>query len=370
MNTNFLYANGSIFKKETFNVVIIDDNKMKRDFLTKSLEGMFRVFAFPNAREAWPRLVEINPKCILLDLERPGEDGFQTIYDIKHHPRLENIPLILITPTSDRNTEQRVLENGVVDFIGNQFSPQIILLRVMHQVELYDYRCMLEQRVHDTTQSIFELQDAIMIGLSELVEYRDQNTFGHAQRSREYISCLIQQCITNGSYADKLTPEVVSDIVRAAPLHDIGKVGITDAILNKPGKLTPEEFDEIKKHTIYGASAVGRLMKRVRDNSFLSILHDLVLSHHEKWDGSGYPLGMHEATIPLCGRLMAIADVYDALISPRPYKKAMTHEKAVQIISEGIGSHFDPLLGQAFLDCADKFEKISQKYLLEEERIF
>ena len=238
----------------------------------------------------------------------------------------------------------------------------MIRARVMHHAELYGYRRHLEERVSENTQTIFELQDAIMMALSELVECRDSNTAGHAQRTRDYVARLLHQLKADGNYVDVLTDGYVRDMVRAAPLHDIGKVGVRDAVLNKPGRLTEEEFEEMKRHTVFGAMSINKAMKAVQDSSFLLVLRDISLSHHERWDGKGYPLGLSGERIPLSGRIMAMADVYDALVSQRPYKTPISHERAVEIIAEGVGTHFDPLVGAAFLACSDDFQEISKRH--------
>ncbi|MBO5490347.1 MAG: response regulator, partial [Desulfovibrio sp.] len=347
--------------QELPHIVIIDDSKLKQLFLSEILKSEFAVFAFASEREALPRLPDIRPECILLDMERPGEDGFQTINHIKSLPVTAGVPLILITSTDDGETERRALEHGVVDFVGNRYAPAVIRNRVKNQVELYGYRRELERRVNLKTRSVLELQDAIMFMLSDLVECRDSLTSGHARRTRDYMERLIRQIIADGSYVEALTPELVRDIVRAAPLHDIGKVGIQDAVLNKPGRLTADEFNDMKRHTILGASAIAHAMKTLHENAFLCVLRDVVFSHHERWDGTGYPLGLSGQSIPLSGRIMAIPDVYDALVSKRPYKEPFSHEKAVRIIREGIGTHFDPLVGEAFLRCEQDFARIAQE---------
>ncbi len=342
-------------------VVIIDDSNLKQVFLTDVLKNDFTVFAFSSEQDALPHLEEIRPKCFLVDMERPGEDGFETIRHIKAMPVVAKVPIILITSTTDPDTESRVLSSGGVDFVGNRFSPEIILNRVKIHVELYGYRCELEDRVREETHKVIELQDAIMLVLSDLVECRDSMTSGHAIRTRDYVDCLIKQLLADGRYADQLPPSVVRDTVRAAPLHDIGKVGIPDAILNKPGRLTENEFKAMKRHTIFGASAILHAMKTLQDNTFLRVLRDMAFSHHEHWDGSGYPLGLAGESIPLCGRIMAIPDVYDALISERPYKPSISHEEAVEIITQGIGTHFDPVVGEAFIACEKDFRNISER---------
>ena len=314
-------------------IAIIDDNRMKRQFLGKILDDIFVIHQYGSGREALGEIPQLPLQGILLDIDMPGEDGFQVIARIKAIPQLADVPVIFVTALTDHDIERRGLESGAVDFVGNQFSPEIIRARVLYHADLYTYRCNLEERVREKTNTIFELQDAIMVALSDLVERRDENT----------------------------TENFVRDLVRAAPLHDIGKIGVPDAILNKPGRLSREEFEDIKRHTIFGASAITRAMQTVHDGSFLRVLRDMSFSHHERWDGKGYPLGLDGPRIPLAGRIMAIADVYDALISRRPYKEAMPHEQAVAIIRDGIGTQFDPVVGAAFLACESDFHDIARQ---------
>lgn len=343
-------------------IAIIDDNRMKRLFLAGLLEDAFSIHAYGSGEEALKEIPHLDLQCILLDIDMPGEDGFQVIRRIKDIPAIADVPVIFVTSLTDQAIERRGLESGAVDFVGNQFSPEIIRARVLHHVDLYGYRCRLEERVRENTKTIFELQDAIMVALSDLVECRDENTAGHAQRTRAYVERLIQQLREDGCFQEELTDGFVRDVIRASPLHDIGKIGVRDAILNKPGRLSKEEFEEIKRHTIFGASAISRAMQTVHDGSFLQVLRDMTFSHHERWDGTGYPLGLDGERIPLVGRIMAIADVYDALISRRPYKDPMSHEQAVGIIRDGIGSHFDPVVGAAFLACEADFHRIAQTH--------
>ena len=344
------------------NIAIIDDSRLKRDYLQRVLGEEFHIHSYESGAAALPELPKLDIQCILLDVEMPGEDGFAVIKRIKATPSLRDIPVIFVTSLSDWELESRGLSSGAVDFLGNQYSPEIIRSRVHNHVNLFEYKHKLEQRVQETTRTIFELQDAIMVALSDLVECRDENTAGHAQRTRGYVECLIRALQKRGDYADELTREFVRDLIRAAPLHDIGKIGVRDAVLNKPGRLSPEEFEEMKKHTVFGATAILRAMKTLHQANFLCILRDISLSHHEKWDGTGYPLGLDGVRIPLCGRIMAIADVYYALVSKRPYKDPMPHEKAASIILEGRGSHFDPLVTDAFEACQEEFHEIAMQY--------
>ena len=225
-------------KKQKPNIVIIDDSKLKLSFLKNILGEDYTVFTFSSVKEAMPNLVSISPSCFLMDMERPGEDPISSIQNIKSFPTLKEVPIVMITSTNDVESEELLLRCGCDDYVGNRFAPKVICSRVTHLVELYGYRRDLEKRVEEKMQSVMELQDAIMLMLSDLVECRDRLTSGHAQRTRAYSRCLLEQMRREGSYSEQLTDVFIRDLVRAAPLHDIGKVGIPDAILNKPGPLT------------------------------------------------------------------------------------------------------------------------------------
>ncbi len=347
---------------KTPRVVVIDDSKLKQAFLKNILAQDYTVFTFSSVKEALPHLESIAPSCFLMDMERPGEDPVSSIQSIRSIPSISEVPIVMITSINDVESEELLLQCGCDDYVGNRFAPKVICSRVTHLVELYGYRKELEKRVEEKMQSVMELQDAIMLMLSDLVECRDTLTSGHARRTRAYASCLMKQMLAEGSYKDQLTNDFVRDLIRAAPLHDVGKVGIPDDILNKPAQLSEVEFEAMKRHTIIGAQAIRHAIMKIHDNSFLKILQDIAFTHHERWDGSGYPLGLREESIPLAGRIMAIPDVYDALVSTRPYKEPFSHEKALSIIKKNIGTHFDPLIGNAFLHCEQQFKEISQTY--------
>lgn len=342
-------------------IAIIDDSRSKRAALTFVLRDSFDVSAYESGREALPALLERPPDLILLDIEMPGEDGFAVIRAIKERPALRDIPVIFITSLDDRHMEARGLKLGAVDFISKNFVPETILARVNVHLELQAYRRGLEDAIREKTRMVEHLQDSIVITLSDLVECRDAVTSGHANHTIRYVETLCRALAANGVYADALTPETIQTFMRAAPLHDIGKVGIDDAILNKPGRLTPEEFDVMRHHTVLGARAIQRAIDRMEVPTFLDVVKNMTLSHHERWDGTGYPYGLRESAIPLSARIMAVADVYDALISERPYKKPMSHEQAVAVISAGRGRQFDPAIVDVFLEVHERFAEIARK---------
>ncbi len=340
-------------------IAIIDDNKLNLSLVGHVLQPHYAFSLYSSGRDALEDMPENMPDLILLDIEMPEEDGFSVIRKIKDDPRLRDIPVIFLTGMDDRRSEARGLALGAVDFISKNFVPETILARINIHLELQRHRRHLEELVQEKTSMVEQLQDAIMVSLSDLVECRDATTAGHAQRTIAYVRALTRRMIVKGVYADQLSRENVRDMLRAAPLHDVGKVGISDTVLDKPGKLTREEFQQMQQHTVLGSKAIQRAIDKIRRPSFLNTVRDMTLTHHERWDGTGYPLGLRGEQIPLAGRIMAIADVYDALVSQRPYKTPIPHQKAVEIIREGRGTQFDPHIVDVFLEIHESFAEIA-----------
>lgn len=273
--------------------------------------------------------------------------------------------------------ETRGLAMGAVDYITKPISPPIVLERVKNHLTLKEARDVLkyqnqilEDKVQDRTKKLGELQDVAMEAMGALAESRDPETGNHIRRTQFYVKLLAEKLCDHPRFKDQLSPEKITLLFKAAPLHDIGKVGVPDAILLKPGKLTEAEFEIMKLHTVYGRDALAAAEKKLSEPSdFLTIAKEIAYSHQEKWDGSGYPEGLAGEDIPMSARLMAIADVYDALISRRVYKPPFSHEKSVGIMSEGRGSHFDPDMLDAFLEISEQCREISEKYADSEEDI-
>jgi putative two-component system response regulator len=212
------------------------------------------------------------------------------------------------------------------------------------------------------TKTVFELQNAILQTVAELVECRDDITGGHIERTQSFLKIMLNKLIDDGAFKDIISTWELEFLVQSAQLHDVGKISIKDSVLGKPGRLTPEEFEEMKKHTVFGESIIEKIEKNTTEQTFLTHAKIFAGTHHEKWDGTGYPKGLKGDSIPLQGRIMAIADVYDALISERPYKRAFTHDEAVKIICEGSGTQFDPILVGYFIEVADEFNEVARKY--------
>jgi putative two-component system response regulator len=230
-----------------------------------------------------------------------------------------------------------------------------------NQSDLKDYTDNLEKKVKEKTAEVYVLQNAILATVADLVEFRDKLTGGHIVRTQQYLQAIIEEMTQEGIYADEISTWNMDFYLPATQLHDVGKIAISDMILNKPARLTPEEFELMKSHVTMGVDAIEQIMSKTKAHDFLNHALLIVGTHHEKWDGTGYPVGLKGSNIPLEGRLMAVADVYDALISERPYKKAFTHEEACKIIEDDAEQHFDPVLVSVFKEVKDKFERIADE---------
>ncbi len=351
-------------------VMVVDDNVTNLNIARKALEEHYEVLLIPSGEKALKVLERNIPDLILLDVEMPGMSGFDFISIIKSKEApLSEIPIIFVTAKDDSSSEFEGLDLGAVDYITKPFSFPLLLKRVeLHlkltrqQQELQNYSGNLEVMVRDKTRLIQELQYSIVQAMSDMVERRDGSTGGHIERTKNYLKILLD-CVKEDSAYSEILKDVDSELYsHASQMHDVGKISIPDTILLKPGRLTTEEFDLMKMHTVFGAEAINNAMKELKNIEFLEIASEFAISHHEKWDGSGYPNGLAGEDIPISGRLMAIVDVYDAIISRRPYKEAFTHTTACDIIAKDSGKHFDPELVRVFLNIAPQFKQVSGDY--------
>lgn len=349
-------------------ILVVDDTPENIDVLSGTLRPTYKVKAATNGEKAL-KIAQSDepPDLILLDIMMPGMDGYETCKHLKLDKRSKNIPIIFITALSGIQDEARGLQLGAVDYITKPFIPDLVKSRVANQIELKKHRDHLEDLVMARTKEILCLQDITIEAMGTLAEYRDPETGGHIKRTQNYVRLLAEALMHDRRYANELDPESIELLYKSAPLHDIGKVAIRDHILLKPGKLTPEEMKEMKKHTDYGYESIQTLTDKLSDSSFLRFAQEIAISHHEKWSGNGYPHGYAGDNIPVSGRLMAIADVYDALISRRCYKDPFSHEFAVDFIRKGRGTHFDPVMVDKFLELHDEFRKIAFQYADHEE---
>ncbi len=346
-------------------VFIVDDVPENIQIAMSHLRELQCDFAYATSGEqALERITATRPQLILMDVMMPpGINGFKTVELLHQNPATSSIPVIFLTARAESEDVARGFSLGGVDYITKPFKGVELRSRVRNHLELHAYRTNLERLVDERTRETELLKDVIIEAMGEMAEYRDPETGSHIHRTREYVALLAETLVANGHFHAQLTPDYIALLRKSAPLHDIGKVAIRDSILLKPGKLTAEEFEEMKAHTLFGEEVIANLEQMAgHPTSFLSCAKEIAGSHHEKFDGSGYPRGLAKEDIPLAGRIMAIADVYDALISKRVYKEAMSHAEAMDIMVRGEGSHFDPLMIEAFLRVEPLFYQIAAKH--------
>jgi putative two-component system response regulator len=292
----------------------------------------------------------------------PEIDGFGLIRRLKRNPATKDIPVILLTGAVDEKSEIEGLSLGAMDYISKPIHPKIVKKRIDMYLALDDYEKNLEALVEKKTHTIGKLTDVTISTIISLIGTHDEETLGHIKRTSEYTVALSRELMANSVYADRISETMIEEVRRAAPLHDVGKIGVDGNILNKNGRLTEEEFDKIKLHTSLGGEAFIKAREMMGEPSFLDTALTLSYYHHEKWDGSGYPKGLKGEAIPLEARIMALADVYDALISKRPYKPPMQHADAVKIIVSGRKKHFDPVVCDAFKKIHKTFLGIAEQF--------
>ncbi|RLJ40069.1 two-component system response regulator [Acidovorax sp. 106] len=352
-------------------VLVVDDTPDNLSLMSGLLRADYKVKLAPSGERALQIVAgESKPDLILLDIMMPDMDGYEVLRRLQFNPETEDIPVIFLTAMSASDDETVGLELGAVDYITKPINPAITLARVRNHLQLKRAKDLLahhnhylEQEVARRTRQVAELQDVTIRAMASLAETRDNETGNHIRRTQHYVEALARKLQNHPRFAEDLSEAAIAMIFKSAPLHDIGKVGIPDRILLKPGALTPEEFEVMKTHTTLGLEAILAAERgTTQDNPFFRYAKEITYSHQEKWDGSGYPLGLVGNTIPLSARLMAVADVYDALISVRVYKPAYSHEQAVQIIKDGRGSHFDPDMVDAFLTLSEEFRRIALRF--------
>jgi len=349
---------------ETKRVLIVDDTPENISILMGILKDHCDVSVAINGPRAL-KIAAMEPPMdlILLDIIMPEMDGYEVFAQLKANPKTTNIPVIFVTALTAYENEAKGLELGAVDYITKPFNPALVRARVKNQLELKNYRDKLEEMVQEKTKELTITRDVAIETLGSLAEYHNIETGYHIKRTMYYVRLLAQKLQDHPNFKDSLTNEKIEKLWKSAPLHDIGKVGVPDCILLKPGKLTPEEFIQMQKHTIYGWNALTDSASKLGPDSFLKTAQEMAYTHHEKWDGSGYPQGLKGAEIPVSGRLMAVADVYDALITKRVYKPAFLHHEAVEIIRNDSGTAFDPDIVEAFLQCEGDFRRIAIEFM-------
>jgi len=352
-------------------IITVDDNPANLRIIKNILSETYSVATAPSANKLFNLLKNNTPSIILLDIEMPDMDGYEVIKILKSKPETRNIPVIFLTAHTEVDDELKGFSLGAIDYITKPIQPPLLLKRIEVHLLLEEQKRILEQQtaelkyfnenlqmmVDEKTKNILDLQNALLKTMADLLEYRDDITGKHIEHTKRGTKIMLEEIKNRGLYREESDKWDVELLVQCCQLHDLGKIFISDSILRKPEKLTSKEYEDMKVHTNIGKQILDKVELLAKENEFLKYAKIFAISHHERWDGSGYPLGLKNTEIPLLGRVMAIADVYDALVSSRPYKNTYTHDEAVKIISEGSGTQFDPSLVELFIEIAGQFKE-------------
>jgi putative two-component system response regulator len=332
-------------------IFVVDDIDTNLSVAESALEDHYYVLTVPSAIKMFVLLEKIKPDLILLDVEMPQMNGFEALEKLKNDSRWADISVMFLTDRNDPVVEARGFEMGAIGFVGKPFSTPVLLNRIKTHLNIDDI-------IAERTARLQHVQNAIIPVLADMVENRDKGTGGHIERTSKYMKILIDGMKLRGVYVDEIAKWDIEQLVVSARMHDLGKVYVTDKIVNKPGKLEHDEFELMKTHALMGEKIIDDMGQRTGEKEFFNNAKLFAVSHHERWDGNGYPYGLKGEEIPLQGRIMAVVDVYDALVSERPYKKAFSDEEAIKIITEGSGAHYDPKIVEVFLDIKELFKEV------------
>ncbi len=351
-------------------ILVVDDERFHLNVIVGLLSDEYRVLiAKSGARALEIATADPMPDLVLLDIFMPEMDGYEVCQRLKDDERTRHIPVIYLTAKSDVEAEAHGFSLGAVDYLSKPISPPIVKARVKNHLayaqalwDLEQQNELLECKIQERVLEIARTQDVAIHCLASLAETRDNETGNHIRRTQHYIKLLAEQLLDHPRFCNLLDADIIKLMFKSAPLHDIGKVGVPDRILLKAGALNQEEWVEMKKHAAHAYDAICRAEQALGSSSFLHSAREIAYTHHEKWDGTGYPRGLKGDDIPLSGRLMSLADVYDALISKRVYKPAYSHEKARGIILDGKGSYFDPDIVDAFIEIEDQFIAVAKQF--------
>ena len=343
-------------------ILIVDDDLTSLRLAKNILRDDYRIATVNSGDMVFTYLEKNRPDLILLDVNMPGTDGFAVIKRIMGDVRFSNIPVIFLTADQDPQVEAHCLESGAIDFVSKPFVPLVLKRRIEHTLERMDLLMGLEEMVReqekeimDRAERIANIQETVILGMANLIDLRDNSTGRHVKNTIHYVKMICDALLEKHLYPGIMTEEYRGHAIKAAPLHDVGKIRIPDAILRKPSKLTEEEFREIQKHAVYGAEIIDDILGEVEEEDYLSVAREIAMHHHERWDGTGYPSHLVGEHIPLCARIMAVADVFDALYEDRVYRKGIRSLSTVlSIIEDGKGTQFDPVLVDVFLGLEDQ----------------
>ncbi len=362
----------------TGTVLIVEDSPIIRRLIRDQVKKLgYDAVEAENGAEALAIMEKQLPDCLILDLMMPVMSGPELLEKMQESPRMRNVPVIVVTALSDMDKIVYCIEKGAADYMQKPFRAQILRARLASCIErkkfhdremelqrqLAEHNAKLEERVNIQVKQITAAQLSTIFAMCKLAESRDEDTGEHIERTREICYILAKRYLEkpNPEEPSPPDPDLAENIRTAAPLHDIGKVTVSDLILQKPGKLTPEEFEKMKTHTSAGYSLLADVDKSHPGNTFIHMGKEIALYHHEKWNGRGYPKGKGLFDIPLAARIMALVDVYDALTHQRCYKPAMSHQDAMNIILEGRGEHFDPYLTDLFVELENEIVRVSRE---------
>lgn len=338
-------------------ILLVDDVKLIHETARTVLENTYELYEAYSAKEAFAVLETVVPDLILLDIVMPVMDGYEMLERLKQDGKYKKIPVIFLTAETSPEKEVEGFNRGIADYITKPFVPIVMMKRIETQIALAEYERSLEARVTEKVEEIENMYDLISVSFAGLVESRDGVTGGHLKNTSLYFSAFADHLVNIPRYREQLPPQVVKKACRSAPLHDVGKIAIEDAVLRKAGSLSEKEFEKMKQHSVIGGQLFAFIKERIPDREFGEIAEQIAKYHHERWDGSGYPEGLKGEEIPLVARIMSIVDVYDALTSERPYKKPYSHEKSMALIVEKSGINFDPDLVAEFVNMGDKIKE-------------
>ena len=334
-------------------VFVVDDNDTNLTMAKVVLKEHYRVMTLPSAAKMFTLLDNVRPDLILLDIEMPEMDGFEALKCLKENSAHSDIPVIFLTASNDISSETRGFQLGVVDFITKPFSAPVLLNCLKTHLNIGELVC-------ERVSKIQCLQSGIVFVLADLLENRDKGKGGHLERTAAYIKIMIDAMIERGVYANELGKIDPDLFISSASLYDLGKIAVPELVLNKPEKLADEEFELVKTHAAEGERIIDQIVSRTEDTGFLRSAKLFAGYHHERWDGKGYPRGLKGTDIPLHGRIMALVDVYDALISERPCRKAFIAEEAGALIKQNAGTQFDPSIADIFYELRDQFNAVKK----------
>lgn len=341
-------------------ILMVDDDRKNLKYAKLILGKEYRIAAAESGPLALGFLETNLPDLILLDIKMPEMDGFETLERIQSMESCKTVPVIFLTADADAVTETKCLSAGAVDFIGKPFVPQVLLKRVQRSLEIEMYQKHLENMVAAKVDEITRIQETVITGIANLIESRDGSTGKHVKNTQTYVRLLTRELQRRGLYPDILDEDYAENTIKAAVLHDVGKIKVPDAILSKPGKLTDDEYEQIKLHSAYGDEIIADIIGDVEDRKYVEIARAIARHHHERWDGRGYPDHLRGSEIPLCARIMALADVYDALAAERCYKKPIRPiSRVFEMLGENGGSQFDPDLTEIFLGLKEEVVALS-----------